>query len=462
MRKILHAADIHLDSPLRNLSQREDAPAEQIRKACRIALENMVQLAIDQSVDLVVIAGDLYDGNWKHQKTGLFFVRQARRLIDAGIPLVVIRGNHDAQSKITTNLRLPANPDGSAVMLGEGKVQSRDYDLGDVVIAVHGRSYTKQHERSDLVKKYPPARSGAFNLGILHTSLTGFDGHQPYAPCTPAQLADFDYDYWALGHIHARGEHQIEGAAPVVFSGNIQGRKINEPGAKGCYILEIDANGLQRKTFYPLDVLRFECCSIDVSGMQHVDEIYGYFENWLTQKLAELQDRMLIPRVVLNGSTDLYSKINRRTQDVFASLHSVALDHGEQVWIEKIKLKTMPPPSGTGGQDSTAQSDAASSIAWVIEHYTTPTPKTLPSSGELFHLREDTAEEDTAEENAEENRADARQWIQEELRLLLQKLPKEMSGEDAVIDLEDGEEVHRWIQHGSEELLGRLMETEAR
>ena len=90
-RKIIHAADIHLDSPLQKLGSYENAPVERIRGASRRALENMVQFAIDEAVDLVVIAGDLYDGDWPDQNTGLFFVAQASRLVDAGIPLAVIR-----------------------------------------------------------------------------------------------------------------------------------------------------------------------------------------------------------------------------------------------------------------------------------------------------------------------------------------------------------------------------------
>ena len=115
-RKILHAADIHLDSPLQKLDQYENAPVDRIRSASRRALENMVQLAIAESVDLVVIAGDLYDGDWTDQNTGLFFVNQANQLVSSGIPMAVIRGNHDAMNLMTSSLPLPKNPDGSQIL----------------------------------------------------------------------------------------------------------------------------------------------------------------------------------------------------------------------------------------------------------------------------------------------------------------------------------------------------------
>src|SRR5215469_4243331 len=96
MFKFIHAADIHLDSPLRGLERYEGAPVSQIRQATRRALENLVQLALEEKVSFVLIAGDLYDGDWKDYNTGLFFVSQMARLRDARIPAVLIAGNHDA------------------------------------------------------------------------------------------------------------------------------------------------------------------------------------------------------------------------------------------------------------------------------------------------------------------------------------------------------------------------------
>ena len=101
MLKFLHAADIHLDSPLRGLQRYEGAPVDDIRQATRGALENLVELAIDQSVAFVLIAGDLYDGDWKDHRTGLYFVSQMVRLREAGIPVIAIAGNHDAANKMT-------------------------------------------------------------------------------------------------------------------------------------------------------------------------------------------------------------------------------------------------------------------------------------------------------------------------------------------------------------------------
>src|SRR5215510_7563591 len=132
MAKFIHAADVHLDSPLVGLEHYEGAPVQEIRQASRRALENLVELALAQQVDFVLIAGDLYDGNWPDHNTGLFFVRQLHRLQQAAIPLYLIQGNHDAQSKMTTTLQLPDNPDGSHVQLSASAPQTVVLEQCDV------------------------------------------------------------------------------------------------------------------------------------------------------------------------------------------------------------------------------------------------------------------------------------------------------------------------------------------
>ncbi len=342
VRRILHAADIHLDSPLQKLDAYEHAPVHQIRGASRRALENLVRLAIDQSVDLVVIAGDLYDGDWPDQNTGLFFVAQASKLVKAGIPLVVIRGNHDAANVMTASLPLPANPDGSEIMMRCDQVDLRRFDsLG---IAVHGRSFRTRAETENLAESYPAPIAGMFNLGLLHTSLTGAEGHDPYAPCTPIQLAEKRYDYWALGHVHTRAQHGIEDAAPIVFSGNIQGRHIREVGEKGCVIVEVDSRGKCRSTFHPLDVVRWQMCSIDVASLSHLDEVIDQYRVRLRESLASVDGRLLVTRVELVGATAMHADLHRRLSQLRGSLRATTITHGDdQAWLEAVRIHTSPP-----------------------------------------------------------------------------------------------------------------------
>ena len=101
MFKFIHTADIHLDSPLHRLEAYEGAPVAEIRQASRRAFENLIDLAVTESVDVVLIAGDLFDGDWKDYHTGLYFITQIHRLKAAGIAVFVVSGNHDAAGRMT-------------------------------------------------------------------------------------------------------------------------------------------------------------------------------------------------------------------------------------------------------------------------------------------------------------------------------------------------------------------------
>ncbi|MEN9581183.1 MAG: hypothetical protein RJA70_4192, partial [Pseudomonadota bacterium] len=214
--KIVHAADLHVDSPLTGLARYEGAPVDQIRGATRRAFENLVQLCLDEEVQLLLLAGDLFDGEWKDYTTGLFFVGQLLRLKPAGIPVVLVKGNHDAASVVTRHLTLPSH----VTELSSRAPETRLFEqLG---IAVHGQSYAERAEYNNLAANYPDALPGCLNIGLLHTCVTGRAGHEPYAPCGLEGLLAKNYDYWALGHIH---EREILHEDPwVVFPGNLQGR----------------------------------------------------------------------------------------------------------------------------------------------------------------------------------------------------------------------------------------------
>ena len=129
--KFVHAADIHLDSPLRGLERYPDAPVEEARNATRQAFENLVELAIGEDVAFVLLAGDLYDGDWRDYNTGLFFVGQMNRLRRAGIQVHLVSGNHDAASQITKHLRLPDN------VVHYDHRRPETYVRGDLGVAIH-------------------------------------------------------------------------------------------------------------------------------------------------------------------------------------------------------------------------------------------------------------------------------------------------------------------------------------
>ena len=336
MFKFLHAADIHLDSPLRGLRRYEGAPLEQLRQATRRALENLVQLALDEEVDFVLIAGDLYDGDWDDYSTPLCFIRQAQRLQAAGIPLFLIAGNHDAANLMTRTLRLPEGVHKIAHDQPETRV------LEQLGVAIHGQSFATRAVEDDLSAAYPAAVRGCFNIGLLHTSAGGRPGHEPYAPCTLDGLKSRGYDYWALGHIHqAEVLHPAEPL--VIFPGNLQGRHVRECGAKGCQLVTVDQRGQLTHEFRPLDVLRWEICRVDATECEHADDLLAGVTDRLSLLERDGEGRSLAVRVQIEGPTRLHEKLSADPIRWEQEVRSAGMEAGSgAVWIERVKLNTQP------------------------------------------------------------------------------------------------------------------------
>lgn len=330
--KFLHVADVHLDSPLRGLDQYDGAPVAEIRVATRTALENFVALAIEEEVDFVVMAGDLFDGDWPDFNTGLFFAHQMSRLGEKEIPVYSIRGNHDAESKISRRLPWPSN----VHFFSSKKPESITIDSLGVV--VHGQSFATQKVMEDLAQGYPAAVPGKINIGVLHTSLDGRPGHAIYAPTRLDVLKSKGYDYWALGHIHKR---EIVSRTPwIIYPGNMQGRHIRETGPKGCELVILE-NGVLRTEHRPLDVLRWKVLDVDIGGAADLDEVLTRTATGLDGAVAEAGDRLSAVRVQITGSGEAHHAIAGKPETVRQQVRALAIERGSgSIWVEKVSLET--------------------------------------------------------------------------------------------------------------------------
>lgn len=337
--RFLHAADIHLDSPLIGLGKFEEASAERLQAASRDAMESLVQYAVDERVDFVVIAGDLYDGNWKDYSTGLYFIGQMGRLNQAEIPVFILKGNHDAASKITKSLQLPDN----VRVFDHRKPQSLEIEGVDVVL--HGQSFPKQHVHDNLVPDYPAAVDGVLNIGVLHTGLEGGTIHVNYAPCTLQELCTKGYDYWALGHVH---DHKILNEDPyIVYPGNLQGRNIREVGPKGACLVTVESGSITSVEHVPMDVARWAVLRVDVAGAEAFDQVTEAMAEAIDEAVAEQADgRLLACRIVLEGETSLDGSLRARVLELRAEATAATLRQGEpEAWIEKVRVETTSPVS---------------------------------------------------------------------------------------------------------------------
>jgi len=337
--KFVHAADIHLDSPLLALSRQDARQVERMRRATRDAFTRMIDLCIEQEAALLVLAGDLYDHDCPNMQIAVFLRGELRRLERKGIRAVIIKGNHDADNRITSALALPAN----TRMLGDRKPETVTFDDLPVRIAVHGQSFRPGPIADNLAASYPAALRGYYNIGLLHTSLAGTADHDAYAPCTLEEMTTRGYDYWALGHIHKRA---ILARDPyVIFPGNLQGRHARETGPKGCFLVEIDDAGRTvAAEFKPLDVVRWHQAEVDLTGRSGEAELVEGIRSALTQAHRDGDSRPGAVRVVLTGRTLLHQHIarapHRLRQTVLELADEIA---GDDMWIEKVLNGTTPP-----------------------------------------------------------------------------------------------------------------------
>ncbi len=332
--KFLHAADIHLDSPLLGLRARDDLPAEALRHATRRAFEAMVQLAIDEDVAFVIVAGDLYDGDWKDFSTGLFFAEQMKRLAR---PCFLLRGNHDAASVITRALPLPPN------VREFSSRTCQSFELAEHGVALHGHSFPNRAVPEDLSAAYPAPREGFLNIGVLHSSAEDPGEHQVYAPCRIGSLVAKGYDYWALGHIHAR---QVLHERPwIVFPGNLQGRHARETGAKGCTLVTVEDRRIVSVEHRPVDVLRWVALEVDATGLGQ-EALTTRIGAALRSALKEGDGLPHIARLTLTGTTALHSALLDAEERVAAETRALALGLGHDVWVEAVKLRTRLPQAG--------------------------------------------------------------------------------------------------------------------
>lgn len=333
--RFIHTADLHIDSPLRGLSRYAGAPLEKLRGATRRALERLVDLAIEQKVDFVLIAGDLYDRDWQDFHTGLFVREQMVRLKNAAIQVFIVQGNHDAQSHMTRQIPWPDN-----VKIFSSRT-AETVHLPGLGVAIHGHSFPNREVSEDLVPGYPAAMPGCFNIGLLHTSLTGMEGHDTYAPTTLANLKNKSYDYWALGHIHAR---QIVCEAPrVVFPGNLQGRHARETGAKGCELVTVEGATVSA-VFMPLDVVRWHQVIVDLQPVQQLEDVPRQVAQALQAAVAGAGEVLHAMRILLTGETPLHALEASQPGTLAAAVQAAAQDLPEaDIWIEQVKLHLRSP-----------------------------------------------------------------------------------------------------------------------
>lgn len=347
MFKFLHTADIHLDSPLRNLDKYDDIPRDEFRSATRRAFDNIVELAIREQVAFVLIAGDLYDGDSTNFHTPLHIRRKMQELDAAGIRVFIIQGNHDAANNMTNAFRLTL-PD-NVHLFATSKAETVPID--DLKVAIHGQGFAEKAVTEDLSKNYPEPIPGYLNIGMLHTNCGSNSEHDPYAPSTVTGLTAKGYDYWALGHIHK--PNVLTGPDPwIIYSGCPQGRHIGETEERGCIIASYDGDRLSQKMHH-VDVLRWYIVDTDVEACEDAESAIQKCLRDIDAVAEKSRGLPLALRLKFTGRTEAHRELMKKCDYWDQQIRESVLDRfDERVWVEKIKFKTKPPAKKSDVIDS--------------------------------------------------------------------------------------------------------------
>ncbi len=301
--KFVHAADLHLDTPFRGISA-DSALASTFQQATFRAFSRVVDLCLREHVAFLLLAGDLFDAKDRSVRARLALRRELERLDAAGIQTFIVHGNHDPLSGDTGALGLP----GSVKVFGPEWEEVEVRREGRLLCRVQGISYPEVEVRENLSARFHRTAPD-FTVGLLHANLGGLEGHANYAPCTVEDLGARGLDYWALGHVHTRAEYPLAGGAVAVYPGNPQGRHVNEPGERGCVLVEVE-DGKTRRRFVPVDRVRWHRLEVALTGLGALDAFVGAVMEQVDASCPEELDGHAV-RLTLTGRGPLHRELSR-------------------------------------------------------------------------------------------------------------------------------------------------------
>ncbi|MGH1416712.1 MAG: metallophosphoesterase family protein [Pelagimonas sp.] len=314
--RLLVSADTHLGSPIRSIALRNPDLGDRLKQVSRDTFVEIVDLAISEQVDAFVLAGDVFDNGYPDLKSRAFLITQLSRAAEAGVATVLIRGNHDAL--LDHNAHGGLGPNIHLLHKGAPTVE-----IGDA--AFHGLSFDKAHVSKSFLPDYPVPVPGKRNIGLMHTSLDGAPGHDPYAPCAEQDLMGHGFDLWCLGHIHAPFE-RLDGSVLVVMPGIPQPRHFGERHG-GTVTLVSMGDGVPEFERRAVGRLGFSECSLDLSACSDQQEVLRKLRDGLMT--AQVPGRDVAMR--LSTTSDRYGT------ELVAELASEVLDSIDGVFLDKVK-----------------------------------------------------------------------------------------------------------------------------
>jgi DNA repair exonuclease SbcCD nuclease subunit len=339
--KFIHTADLHLDTPFKGLSNWNSDLADKLKNATFKSFKKIIDVCIRRKTNFLIISGDVFDSENKSLAAQLKFISELKRLSDKGIPTYFICGNHDPLSSWLDTLQLPKN----VFRFNSSKVENYTYKKDNISVAdIYGISYQNKVVKKNLALKYKLSSNPApISIAILHGTVGVAGPHENYAPFKVEDVANKNYDYWALGHIHKRQIiHEL--SPTIVYPGNPQGRDFGETGAKGCYLVEINAGNSPQTEFIPTQLIRFEEVEVDLSDENNIDRLSDKIEEAKDKIAVFDENASYILRITLKGRTPLHSQLNKpgEIEQLLDLFNEGQLNQTGFTWIDQIELKTQP------------------------------------------------------------------------------------------------------------------------
>jgi DNA repair exonuclease SbcCD nuclease subunit len=334
----VHTADLHLDSPFAALNVDNPDLARILRSATFEAFDRVIQVCLEEQVDFLLVAGDVYDGLDRSLRAQVKFRDGLQRLHEAGIRSFVVHGNHDPLDGWSSTLEWPSG----VHVFGEHVETVEVKREGAVLARIQGISYPKRDERRNLSLLFHPTDS-VFQIALLHANVGSDTGHEPYAPCTLEDLIKSEMDYWALGHVHSKrvlSEH----LPFVVYPGNTQGRNIKETGEKGCYLVKVGEDKEVEMEFHATAVIRWTTYDLPIHDLQTEQDLINALDHTCVGISEKASGRPSIARITLSGRSPLFKflKAPNSVSDLLEILHERAPTYSPSVWVEQIRLSVGP------------------------------------------------------------------------------------------------------------------------
>lgn len=324
----LHSADIHLGSIPHINTEGSKELKDFINRAVYSAFNKIVQYAIEYKVDFIIIAGDLYDSEFRSVESRKTFYEGSLLLLENNIDVYLARGNHDALGGEKSLFKLPSNVHQFRSDIPEGFNIIKNNVL---VAKVIGQSYRGKWERRKLHQNYGDLADTEFNIGVLHT---GLEGNNPnYVPCTISELKEVqNINYWALGHIHTN-DVIIRDKTIVIYPGIPQGRDMNEEGICGCYLIDVDNNNNFEYKFLETSLIEWKKVNVDLSNYnpENINDLEEIIIDIGETVILKGDIKGYAVRWIIKGHTSLNSVLREDEENTIAYL----LENLNSYFLEK-------------------------------------------------------------------------------------------------------------------------------